>query len=130
MNRHQRIKNRADQLRAAAKEQLRTLPEVGRAYVVQGYWTGTFKARVESISKSECDPLVRLVVLDAMRRRAALACDFPECLEELGHEGDHTFDEDFRDGMIVELAFRNARFLPTVFEEFQPRQQTNEDKTA
>lgn len=129
MRRHQRIKTRADQLAAAAKEQLRRSIEVGRSYVVEGYWTGTFKARVESISGA-ADPLVRLVVIDSMRRRPALHCDFPECLDEMGHEGDHTFDEDFRAGTVVELAFRNARFLPTVFEEFQPRQQTNEDKTA
>jgi hypothetical protein len=132
MRRHQRIKAHADQLRAAAKESLRRSVEIGRSYVVEGYWTGTFKARVESVS-ADCDPIVRLVVLDAMRRRAALSCDFPECLAELGHDGDHTFDPDFRAGIVIELAFRNARFLPTVFEEFQPRQQTtpaNEDKTA
>ena len=125
--RHQRIKARADQLRAAAKNQLRTAVEVGRAYVVEGYWTGTFRARVESVSGGE-NPLVRLVVLDAMRRRAALSC--PECLAELDHDGDHTFDADFHAGTIIELALRNARFLPTVFEDFPIRQQPSEDKTA
>lgn len=129
------MKNRADQLsgKAAAKAQLDRRPELGREYLVRGYWTGSFKGRVESVSSSEGDPIVRLVVTDAMRRRAALACDFPECLAELGHDGDHTFDEEFRAGKIVELAARNATFVPTVFEEFQPRQQTtpaNEDKTA
>jgi hypothetical protein len=121
--RHQRIKVHADQLRKAAKNQLAIKPELGREYFVHGYWTGSFKARVDWISASEGDPLVRLVVTDAMRKRAALACDFPECLAEIGHEGDHTFDEEFRAGKIIELPVRNARFLPEL-------QSINEDKTA
>lgn len=132
MNRHQRIKKRAEQLsgRDAAKAQLDRRPEPGREYLVKGYWTGSFKGRVEWVSQSTADPIVRLVITDAMRNRAALKCDFPECLSELGHEGDHTFDHGFRDGTVIELAMRNAVFLPTVFEDFQPRQQTHEDKTA
>jgi hypothetical protein len=121
MRRHQRVKAHADQLRAAAKNQLATKPEVGREYTVKGYWTGTFKARVEWISASEGDPLVRLVVTDAMRRTAAIACEFPECVDEMDHQGPHTFDEDFRVGTRLELAVRNARFLPVVFEQFQKR---------
>jgi hypothetical protein len=123
VNRHQRIKRRAEQLggKASAKAQLAIKPEVGREYLVQGYWTGTFKGRIEWISASEGDPVVRLVVTNAMRRGAAIACDYPECLDEMGHAGDHRFDEDFRNGTIIELAVRNARFVPAVFEEFQSK---------
>lgn len=121
MRRHQRIKARADQLRAAAKNQLATKVEVGREYTVQGYWTGTFKARVEWISAGGDNPLVRLVVIDAMRKGAAIACEFPECIDEMDHQGPHKFDEDFRIGTRIELAVGNARFLPVVLEQFQKR---------
>lgn len=115
----------------SAKTQLAraTKLEVGREYFVAKYWTGNFKGRCLWVSEDDNgkrpvqNPIARFVVTDAMRTRAALHCDYPECVDEMGHDGDHSFAE-FRAGIEIEIPIGVAQFLPAVFEQFQKREES------
>jgi hypothetical protein len=78
-------------------------PQVGHEYIISKYWTGTFRARVVAIS--EMGTMMRVEVTDAMRPGPLIdeKCPYPECVAVEGHDGDHEFSQDLRNGIELDL---------------------------
>ncbi len=110
----------------ALKSFLGLVPEIGREYTVQGYWTGTFRGRLVWIS--DAGWIFRFVVTDAMREQPIDACPFPECTAESDHDGEHVFDETLRNGRELEVYSQFVKLRASVFDQFQKKASSSPDE--